>query len=844
MTPNGSTYRLGGGGGTLTMANGLVNVGGTTNLDVGVSGNNSTVVLSAASTYTGTTTVNGGVLLFSNLSAVGGSVGADITVTSPGAVSVGFALDQAFLGRIVNTSTGTIALGANSSNNLDFSAAGANLTAARLGASGAFTYSGTLTPNGTAYRLGGGGGTLTMANSLVNVSGTTNLDVGVAGVPGAVVLNAASTYLGTTTINGGTLRAGAVSVFAPTSAFSIASGAVLDLNGNNQTIGSLAGAGNVTLGSGSLTMGGNNTSTTYTGVISGTGTFTMNGTGTFTLNGTATWTGPLVVSGGAVFKYDNQSRFNVTGSGAITLDNGTLYNTITGNAGTFVSTNRNIVLGPGGGTLRWDGDGVPADLIIVQNTAPGTQISGVGGLTKTGIGIIAVGGPVSTYLGPTHVVAGTLRVRNNSNEFPIGTALTVDSGATFDLGTSILNQQVGSLAGAGTVNVPGGTFTVGDATSTAFSGIIQGASGKVTKVGAGALTLTGASTYTGATTISGGVLSTNVLANGGVGSGIGASTNVVGNLVLNGGTLQYTGAAVSTDRLLTLNATGGTIDASGSGALTLAATGTVGGTGTRALTLTGTNTGANTFAPILSNATSTSLTKAGAGTWILTAANTYAGGTTINAGTLLVNGQTGANSGTGTGAVTVNNTGTFGGTGRAAGDVTVNTGGKIQGGGAAGGTLTVAGNVTLNSGAIQGFRVTAAGTPSAANSGGSSGGTVPNPANNGFVDIGVSLLPLGDPATFQYVIDGTGATFTPGQSYSYQVARIGTDVIGAFAVTNQAQFTTVGFDATPFTFEVTGNGAGAVFLNFVPVPEPATVLGLAAGAMGLGGLVRRRFRRA
>ena len=36
----------------------------------------------------------------------------------------------------------------------------------------------------------------------------------------------------------------------------------------------------------------------------------------------------------------------------------------------------------------------------------------------------------------------------------------------------------------------------------------------------------------------------------------------------------------------------------------------------------------------------------------------------------------------------------------------------------------------------------------------------------------------------------------------------------------------------------------AVILSFQPVPEPATVLGLAAGALGLGGMVRRRFRRA
>ena len=266
-------------------------------------------------------------------------------------------------------------------------------------------------------------------------------------------------------------------------------------------------------------------------------------------------------------------------------------------------------------------------------------------LNKTGAGIIAVA-TVATYNGPTNVLAGTLRVRTLNNIFPTTTALTVASGAIFDLNG--LNQQVGSLAGAGNVNLSGtagspGIFTVGDATSTSFSGLFtQGTivGGQVVKVGAGTLSVSGASTYTGATTITAGVLSTSLLANGGVASGIGQSTNAAANLVLNGGTLQYTGAAVSTDRLFTLNATGGAIDASGTGALTLAATGNVvhGGTTARTLTLTGTSTDNNTFASVLGNASAgaTSLTKTGAGTWILTGASTYTGATTINGGVLAV----------------------------------------------------------------------------------------------------------------------------------------------------------------------------------------------------------------
>ena len=51
-------------------------------------------------------------------------------------------------------------------------------------------------------------------------------------------------------------QAGAASAFASTSAFTVAPGAVLDLASFNQTIGSLAGAGSVTLGTGALTTNG------------------------------------------------------------------------------------------------------------------------------------------------------------------------------------------------------------------------------------------------------------------------------------------------------------------------------------------------------------------------------------------------------------------------------------------------------------------------------------------------------------------------------------------------------------------------------------------------------------
>ena len=62
-------------------------------------------------------------------------------------------------------------------------------------------------------------------------------------------------------------------------------------NGPGVTIGSLAGAGSVLLGANTLTIGSNNQSTTFSGVIQGSGGVTKTGTGTLTLSGASTYTG-------------------------------------------------------------------------------------------------------------------------------------------------------------------------------------------------------------------------------------------------------------------------------------------------------------------------------------------------------------------------------------------------------------------------------------------------------------------------------------------------------------------------------------------------------------------------
>jgi autotransporter-associated beta strand protein len=121
---------------------------------------------------------------------------------------------------------------------------------------------------------------------------------------GSFTLSGANTYTGATTINAGTLQLSGGATIAGTSAVTLANvaGATLDLNGTNETIDSLAGGdalgGNMMLGTGTLTTGGNNTSTTYTGIVSGTGGLTKAGTGVFTLSGANTYTGATTINAG------------------------------------------------------------------------------------------------------------------------------------------------------------------------------------------------------------------------------------------------------------------------------------------------------------------------------------------------------------------------------------------------------------------------------------------------------------------------------------------------------------------------------------------------------------------
>src|SRR3546814_12878593 len=122
-------------------------------------------------------------------------------------------------------------------------------------------------------------------------------------VIGTQTLSGASTYTGSTTINGGVLRANNLSALGNNSAVTVNSGGTLYLQAA-LAIGSLAGDGAVDLSFGGghqLTAGGDDTSTTFSGVLSGAGgSLNKTGTGMLTLTGANTYTDGTTISDGTL----------------------------------------------------------------------------------------------------------------------------------------------------------------------------------------------------------------------------------------------------------------------------------------------------------------------------------------------------------------------------------------------------------------------------------------------------------------------------------------------------------------------------------------------------------------
>ena len=462
-----------------------------------------------------------------------------------------------------------------------------------------------------------------------------------------------------------------------------------NLNGFNETVASISNGGtvtgnnNITLGANTLTLGAP-AGESFGGNITGTGgSLTKNGAGALTLSsGTLSFTGTLTVGGGTL---NLTQGANLTLSPSVSISSGATLN-VNNSAGTITI---------------------------------GQVVSGAGNITKAGAGTVQLNNAANTYSGTTTVSAGKFVIDGDAtigdgtgdvifNGGNLGTtgdrnAIVVPNDITISANTEITTTSTAAAADfrfTGTLGGSTGTLTIrndgADAASDVFlcwfggsgftfsrpividngavgtiqlnfnnssgtqtfSGGISG-NGSVRRNASGGITvLTGANTYSGLTTVTAGTLS------------LGHATDTLdGDITVNGGTLDVD----NPDTVGAVILSSGTIS------------------GDSALTGTSYAVQSGTVSAVLAGS-GVALTKTGAGTVTLSAANTYSGATTVSAGTLLVSSPGSTDAGS---AVTVQTSATLGGTGTINGAVTVNSGGTLAPG-ASIGTLTLDTPPTLN----------------------------------------------------------------------------------------------------------------------------------------------------
>src|SRR6516165_8252532 len=443
LNSGGGTFDTNGNGPLLTGS--ISGPGGLTKVGIG------DLTLAGASTYSGPTNVLLGTLAAGAINVF--SPASAFTVVSGGALNLnGFKQSIGSLagdGLVGNAGPGPAALttgGNNSSTTFSgviFDAPGTmRLTKAGTGTmilSGDNSYTGGTTISAGTLQLGDGGTSGSIVGNVANngtfavnrsdvftfrglISGTGAFQ---QNGTGTTIFTANNTYSGATTVSTGTLQAGAANTFAPSSAFTVASGAALNLASFNQSIGSLAGAGSVTLGSATLTTGNDNTSTTFSRTISGAGSLTKIGTGVLTLSGVNTYSGGTTLAG-TLSLANNQAL----GSGALTTT-GSVVDYANG-----VTIANPIIINSNTTQLQvLTGTATQAGVI--------SELNGPRPLEKIGAGALILAA-ANTYTGPTTVSAGTLVVNGSI----ASSAVTVNSGATLS-GTG----TVGGL----TIN-SGGTF--------------------------------------------------------------------------------------------------------------------------------------------------------------------------------------------------------------------------------------------------------------------------------------------------------------------------------------------------------------------------------------------------
>ncbi|SDN71790.1 autotransporter-associated beta strand repeat-containing protein/T5SS/PEP-CTERM-associated repeat-containing protein, partial [Ensifer sp. YR511] len=614
-------------GGNLTIVNRGIIVGGTTpsggtNTAISITGG-----VNSITTLAGGTT--GAVVLGGGDTTLAGTLTDTLSIYGGAAASIGGATSDGDVTGITRlTNGGTLSIGAGR-----IISAGAidNIGTIAIGDGAALQGTGNTLNNSGTIDVGAGGA-VDDAGDINNFDGAI---ISFNGPTGTATLSSGTDNI----INDGQIRVQGGGVAVSGNLTNRNSGTLLLSNGNMSGIGTLTNENNATinvssgytLGVDTLTVTGGNligegaidaatafnlSSGTIGLTLSGDGALTKTGTGAIVLGGENTYTGGTMISAGTLQIGNGGTGGSVVGdvtnNGMLAFnrsDDVTFGDTVSGTgslrklgSGTLSLTGENTYSGGtvimagtlqigAGGTSGWIAGNVDNYGAMAFNRSDDVTfsgiISGIGALSHLGDGTTTLTG-TNSYNGGTTISAGTLRLGAGGSLWDFGD-LTVEGGATFDLDGN--DQGVGALSGSGTVALGSATLTVGngDASST-FRGVIGGAGG-LAKADSGTITLSGDNTYSGGTAISGGTLQ--------IGEG-GISGSIVGD-VASDGTLVFNRSDDVTF--------GGTISGNGT------------------------------------------VSQIGAGTLTLTGNNSYSGGTTINAGTLVVSSD--ANLGNASGGLTL-----------------------------------------------------------------------------------------------------------------------------------------------------------------------------------------------
>ncbi len=755
-------------------------VAGTDGINKG--GPGALILSNDANSYTGPTTVSEGTLSISSIGNVGGgnsALGAPATVTD-GRIIMGVGNLSGRLRYTGGAQSTDRTIQVNSSTNGNGGGA-----AIINDGNGALTFTASTFNNAYAN---------TNANTRLLTVGGTNGGI----VQGSIVDISGTMLVGLTKIGSGTWTTSGANTFSGASNFS--GGGTMILDYGTQDNSKLSDNASLTLSGTGLTLqgGGHNEVVLATTLGAGGTVITQTGgNSTLQMNAITRGDGSTLRFSAANIATTDTGNVNGILGGWATIGNDWAINSTGGTDGAITA------LSTYNGTLPTSGGNN-----TFNYTLSGSQTQS----TNTSAFTVKIAG---TGSGDTLALGNTsLTISNAAGEF--GGILYVGGG---DDVYNITNTSGNGLNASATQNLIITTVTGTLNVSATING--SNSSRSLAKSGAGTLVISSANAYTGAVRVNEGVLRiANATAtgttNGGVivqngaalelsnGVAVGAEAlTITGTGVSNAGALRNVASNTSSYAgLVTVGNGGGRINSDAGGSLTL-----TGGVATSLFNNVTFGGAGNATVSTAAISGAGGLVKDGNGVLNLNVGSTYAGPTTISAGTLFVNNTSG--SATGTGLVSLLSNATLGGNGTIGGSVAVSDGTIAPGNSP--GTLAVGGSLTLDSLSLLSFELD---------------------ASNQTVGSGINdLITVGADMTLDGTINVSSSPLSSGTWRLFNYSGTLTNNTLDIGLINLAPSHTASIQTGTF---------GQI--NLVVVPEPETIMLFGAGVTILGLRLFRRRR--